>query len=221
VLISEKPRRGPAVSFGWDHDDTGLYDLLAKNSVLFDLRLLTVLEESQLGSYAAVVLPASVELTPWQTEMLRRYKSKGGRIYVLGSEGERASLATVSSPDAVFRDLPGSAASQKEILEKLRSLAPDALSLSVAGAPHVLGNITRLGSKKGLAIHLLNYAPAPVSGVRVRVNLDQEFRPLAGAQPRLVTPDGATGGIGPLRRASSAVEFTLNILDNYAVVVLE
>ncbi len=89
------------------------------------------------------------------------------------------------------------------------------------GAPHVLGNLTRLGSGKALAVHLLNYAPEPVSGVLVRVNLDREFGSLAGAQPRLLTPDSKTGAVVGMRRSRSAVEFTLQTLDTYGVVLLE
>jgi hypothetical protein len=221
VLISEKPRRGEPVGFGWDQDDTGIYDLLAKNSVLFDIRLLSVLDQSQLASYAGVVLPASVALTARDTDMLRRYKDNGGKIFVLGDGKERASLGTIVSDDAVFETLRASEESRREILERVRGLAPGRLLLTVKGAPHVLGNITRLGSGKRLAIHLLNYDPAPVSGVRVRVDLDREFGSLGSVQPRLVTPDSRTAGITAVRRNGSAIEFTLQSLDTYGVAILE
>jgi hypothetical protein len=191
------------VGFGWDQDDTGLYDLLAKNSVLFDIRLLGALDDAQLAAYAGVVLPASVTLTARDTELLRRYKENGGRIYVLGDGGDLSSEI-----------------SRREALEKVRGLAPGRLSLTVQGPPHVLGNLTRLGSGKALAIHLLNYGGAPVSGVQVRVHLDREFASLAGARPRLLTPDADTAGIAA-HRGGQTVEFTLGSLDTYGVVVLE
>ena len=188
---------GAGISFGWDREESGLYDSLAQKSLLFDLRLLPAIEEDQLQAYRAVVVPPSAQLTPAQKQLLERYESRGGKIY---------------SPAAGMP--PG------EIVERIRSLAPDALSLSVEGAPHMLGNVTRLGSGKRLAIHLLNYNPEPVLGVRVRVNLDKEFLPLADGKPRLIAPDAGTRGLTAARRNGSAIEFTVERLDVYGVVLL-
>jgi hypothetical protein len=220
VLMSEKPRRGLDVNFGWDRDNTGLYDLLANHSVLFDIRLLTALDDSQLASYAGVVLPASVTLTARDAEMLLRYKENGGKIYILGSSAF-AAVGAVQSSDAVFDTLLSREDSRREVLEKVRGLAAGRFSLTVAGAPHVLGNLTRLGSGKALAIHLLNYDAAPAAGVRVRVDLDPQFGSLSGDQPRLVTPDAGTSGIANVRRSGSTIEFALDSLDTYGVVVLK
>ena len=206
VLVSER-HRGNVIEFGWDKDETGLYDLLAKNSVLHDIRLINALEEEQLAAYAGVVVPAFVTPTPAEAAMLARFEKNGGKVCAL----ESAVLDALGSREAVRR----------EVLEKVRALAPGRLALTVEGAPHVLGNLTRLGSRKGLAVHLLNYAPEGASGVRVRLNLDREFAGLAGAQPRLLTPDAGTSGVGSVRRSGSVVEFTLKNLDTYGIVVLE
>lgn len=197
VLISER-RGGPVIRFDWDRDDTGLYDLLARNSVLHDIRLITAVDEQQLASYTGVVLPAFVAPTARETAMLERYKAKGGRILVLPSE-----------------------ASPREVLEKVRLLGQGRVWLSVEGAPNVLGNLTRPGGRKALAIHLLHYAPEPASGVRVRVNLGREFVSLANAQPRLLSPDAKTAGITAVRRDGSGIEFVLETLDTYGILLLE
>jgi hypothetical protein len=55
----------------------------------------------------------------------------------------------------------------------------------------------------------------------VRVNLDQEFGSLAGAEPRLLTPDSGTAGLTALQRTNSTFEFSLGTLKTYGVVGLE
>ena len=130
--------------------------------------------------------------------MLARYQEKGGKVLMLEAD-----------------------VSPQEAVKRIRGFVPGSLSLAVAGAPYVLGNVTRLGTRKALAIHLLNYAAEPVSGIRVRVNLDREFASLAGAQPRLLTPDPRTSGIAAVRWNGSAIEFALKSLDTYGIVILE
>ncbi|MEK7404546.1 MAG: hypothetical protein AAB225_05515 [Acidobacteriota bacterium] len=181
---------GGGVSFAWDREDSGLYDLLAKNSVLFDTRLLAALEEDQLKAYRGVVLVPSAEVTPAQREMLERYRARGGKVYTPA------------------QDTPAA-----EILREVRALAPDGPSLAIEGAPHVLGNVTRQG--KRLMVHLLNYASAPASGLRVKLGPSS-----AGAKATLFTPDSQTGGLAT-RAVPGGVEFTLKTLDIYAVVVVE
>jgi hypothetical protein len=197
VLISERSG-GPRIRFDWPTDNTGLYDLLAKNSVLHDIRLITAADEAELASYAGVVVPAFVAPTPEETALLARYRARGGKVL----------------------ELPAGVP-PREILTKVRALAPDGMALAVEGPPHVLGNVTRIGARKALAIHVLNYNPEPVSGVRVHLRLDRDSASLAGAHPRLVTPDAQTAGIADVRRNGSEIEFVIQKLDTYGVVVLE
>jgi hypothetical protein len=172
------------VTFTWDRDDSGLYDLLAKNSILFDIR-----PAREALHYAAVVIPPSAGSIPIP---------HGARVYS-----------------------PRAGAAADEILAGVRALVPEALSVSIEDAPRVLANLTRLGSGKGLALHLLNYAPGAVSAVRVRVHLDREFAPLAKATPRVFTPDRAAQGAVRAHRTNLAIEFSLDKLDVYSVVTLE
>ncbi len=206
VLIFER-RRGNVIQFGWDKDQTGLYDLLAKHSVLHDIRLVDALEEKQLAAYAGVVVPAFLDSSARLTDMLKRFRKNGGKVVTLS--------------EALLESLETNEAARREVLERVRGLAPDRIGLAVEGAPHVLGNVTRLGSRKGIAIHLLNYAPEAASGVRVRVNLDREFASLADTLPRLLTPDSQTEGLAAVRSGVSTVEFQIQNLDTYGVVVIE
>ena len=161
---------------------------LSRHSVLYDIRQPWAVDREQLGSYQALVVPAGVEMTA----ALRDYKDHGGKVYAAAGADDRA-------------------------IAEIRALTPRAPSLSIEGAPYVLGNVTRLGSGKGLAVHLLNYAPEGVSAVRVRVNLGEKFGSMS-SNPRVFTPDGP-GAVTNVKRTGSAVEFTLDRLDIYSVVV--
>ncbi|HSB15199.1 MAG TPA: hypothetical protein VLE22_12130 [Bryobacteraceae bacterium] len=206
VLISERRRRN-VIQFGWDKDETGLYDLLASNSVLHDIRLVDALEGKQLAAYAGVVVPPFVESSARLTDVLKRFRTNGGKVVTLS--------------ETLIESLETNESARREVLEKVRGLAPARIGLAVEGVPHVLGNITRLGSRRALAVHLLNYAPEAASGVRVRVNLGREFALLAGAQPRLLTPDLQTEGLVTARSGASTVEFQIQNLDTYGVIVIE
>jgi hypothetical protein len=177
---------GPAAqtSFTWDRGDTGLYDLLAKSSVPFDIRPL-----KEALQYPAVVIPSS---------------SGVGAV-----------------PPGTHGYAPAAGAAPEDILARVRALAPDALSVAVEGAPNVVANVMRLGSGKGLAIHVLNYHPSPASQVLVRVRPGREWSELAGATPRLFTPDSEAGTAVRGRRANAGLELTVSNLDVYAVITLE
>lgn len=205
VLISER-RRGNVIQFGWDKDQTGLYDLLAEHSVLHDIRLVDALEEKQLAAYAGVVVPAFLDSSARLTDMLKRFRKNGGKVVTLS--------------EALLDSLETNEAVRREVLGEVRGLAPDRIGLAVEGAPHVLGNVTRLGSRHGLAVHLLNYAPEAASGVRVQVHLGREFASLAGPRPRLLTPDSQTAGLATALSGASTVELQIQSLETYGVVVI-
>ena len=190
AVLTQERRPGNVIGFGWDRDDNGLYDALARASVLHDILLAGHFDDRKLERYAAIVVPPFV--TP-DAAMLARYQTAGGRVYQ-----------------------PAAGVNLNEYLERVRALAPGGPAVQVEGAGHVLANVTRLGTRKALAVHLLNYAPETAVRVHVRLAPGTEFASLAGARPRLFTPDRATAGL-----AGSGREFTLDSLETYAVVILE
>jgi hypothetical protein len=189
VLTAER-RPGNVIGFGWDRDDSGLYDALARDSVLYDVLLAGHFDEARLKRYAGIVAPPFV--TP-DAAVLDRYRASGGKVYA-----------------------PPAGVGAAEYVAEVRKLAAGGVEIRVDGAPHVLANVTRLGSRKALAVHLLNYAPEPAARVRVRLSPGREFASLAGARPRLVTPDEGAAGV-----TGSARDFTLKSLDTYAVLIVE
>lgn len=171
------------VTFTWDREDSGLYDLLAKNSILFDIR-----PASEAVRYPAVIVPPSA--------------------------------GSIAIPPGVRAYAPAAGTPPEEVLARVRALLPDSLSVAVEGAPYVAANLTRLGSGRGLALHLLNYAPQPAVNFKVRVHLDREFEPLSKEDLRVASPDGSPRSMRVLRRGPD-LEITLDAVDVYSVLILE
>lgn len=190
VLLSPKLRRKSLITFGWEREDSGLFDALSKASILYKILLVSELKEKDLDSCAGVVVPDFVEVPPTVERMLERYKQHGGKV------------CEASGPDDVA---------------KVRALAPDAVSVSVEGAPHLIANITRRGGNGRLLVHLLNYDFSPATSVRVRVHMGKE----PGGQVRLITPDAQTKGLTTVRRTQSTVEVVLDSLETYGVLAID
>ncbi len=185
VVLPNEP-----IGFGWERDDSGIFDALARSSVLYDLRPASRLDSQQLHSYRAVVIQAGTPVNG----LLREYRNGGGKVYTAARADERT-------------------------IHEIRALLDGGPSLTIDGASHVLGNLTALGSEKGLAVHLLNYAAAPVSRVRVSIDLGRQYSGLRG-KPVLFTPD-RSGAVTEVRRTGTVVDFLVDWLDIYSVVVLK
>lgn len=196
-------------AFLGDKQDAELFALLIRNSVLFDIRLPVAIGLDELMAYkAAILLPPPSVQTRWssismtadrisaQKTMLEQYGKLGGQLY---------------APDWGVRP--------QDMLARLRTQAPEAFCLSISGATNVLGTITKVHSQKDLAIHLLNYNPQPVTGLRVRLRLDGDLKRFRTAKVRLITPDADTEGLEI--EGTDALDLHLNTLNIYAVVVLE
>jgi hypothetical protein len=191
VLLSAKVNGNAPVSFGWERENSGLYDLLAKKSVQYDIRLADVLDEAQLKQYRGVVVPDFVVLGTAQEQMLEKFRSGGGRVYRVPK-----------------------GASEADVLKQVRALAPDGPWIEVEGAPYVTGHLVKSGEGR-LALHLLNYAPEAASRLRIRVS------GVKTGGGKLLTPDSGTHGLGTFRSIAPGVEFTLDALDTYAVVRID
>ena len=128
---------------------------------------------------------------------------KSSRLGFSWNEDASGQLDALSKSSALYRVTlsPGDT-----LMIRDRDAAP---SVAIQGADHVIANVTRVGGK--LVIHLLNYGQKAASGIRVRLKLDNES---AGA-PRMFTPDAATRGL-----TGQDLEFKLDTLDTYAVIVL-
>jgi hypothetical protein len=132
-----------------------------------------------------------------------------------------ASAGPVGVPPGARVYAPSAATPPEEVLSRVRSLVPDALAIAVEGAPGVFANVMRLGTGKGLAIHVLNYNSVPVPKAVLRLRPGREFGSLISAKPRLFTPDTEAGTAVQARRAGAEIELAINSLDVYAVVTLE
>ena len=176
--------------FSWDKGDSGLYDLLAKKSVQYHIRLLGAVTEEELRQYRVLVLPASTAPDSSDEAMLARLKGRGVKI-----------LAADSVP-------------LDQIPAKLRELSGDGPWVEIEGAPRVIGLLSTVTGGPRLVLHLLNYDQQPVANVRVRVKLGEER-----GQPMLVASGSSQPGRLKIARDGAGIEFTLPALDTYAAVV--
>jgi hypothetical protein len=182
---------GTGMSFDWREEKNDLYDVLAKKSVLFNLKLAGRVHEADLAKYKTVVIPKGV---PWPDD-LRNYKERGGHVDVVDGAPEGTIGAMLKEP-------------------------PACASLSVVSDRNVLGNITRIDAGKAFAIHILNYAAAPAADVRIGVELGPDCENLIQGALQVFSPDAATSKQTALHRSGHRLSFDLPKVDTYAVAVL-
>lgn len=182
---------GSDMSFAWPKETSGLYDLLAKRSVLFDIRLANKLNDSLLQCYQAVIVPAKLQSLP----VLAPHRAAGGKIYAFDRVDDKS-------------------------ITELLSIALQATSLALQPNSHILANVTRSQDGRELIVHILNYAATSVNGVRVNLNLGSQFRDLLSGKADLFSPDRKDPWTATLHRPGSSIAFTVDKLDTYTVAVL-
>jgi len=195
-------------------------DVLAKKNVLFDLRVAGQLSKADLTSHSGVLVSSWESLNADEKEMVREFAAAGGKLYAIGLEADSAKLNVQVSSPAILRNLAANPEAQKEIIAKIRALASGTTQVDI-GTDHVLANVTSLEQDKKLVIHVLNYAPAPATEVRVRLNLGQKYEALVGRMPILLTPDPDTPELQAIKWTRSTLELTLPRVDTSAMIVLQ
>jgi hypothetical protein len=195
------------VGFYWKSDPTGFFDLLSKNSVLYDIRSEDVLTAGDLTGHTATVVPFWNSLSSEHQAMIEQYRKDGGSVYRMDAKYDPAAAALTS-------------AQQDEVLKNIATAGAGSTTVKTDEGRHVLANVTTLDGG-GLAIHLLNYNPDPVSDVRVELRLGKRFEKLAGATPEILSPDQDSARIAHVKWRNGALEARLPHLDTYAVLVLK
>jgi hypothetical protein len=100
--------------------------------------------------------------------------------------------------------------------------APEATTIEVSGAPHVLANVTSADQGKTVVIHLLNYSPQPAHHVCFSLHLSRRFDGLIGKTPTLASPDSQTAAsLTNVMWKDATLEATLPALRTYAMVSIQ
>ncbi|MCX6623161.1 MAG: hypothetical protein NTY38_19270 [Acidobacteria bacterium] len=129
VLLPGDTGGAGGIRFAWDREESGLFDLLARGSVQYDIRLTTQLSDELLAQYGGVVIPDVAMLTPEQKVTLWRYKHRGGELHI---------VQEMATP--------------QETVDVIRAMARGRMTLEVEGPAGVLGQLTRLGDGQRMAI---------------------------------------------------------------------
>lgn len=182
---------GTGMGFDWRQEKNDLYDVLAKRSVLFNLKLAGRVKETELAKYRTVVIPKG---DPWP-EALKRYQQSGGTVDVV----DRASNETI---DAMLKQPPVCA------------------SLLIDPGHNILGNITRIDGGKALAIHILNYSAPPAADVQIEVKLGPECRDAIKGRLELFSPEGNMSRKEIFQMSGQRLSFVVPKIDTYVVAVL-
>lgn len=210
------------IGFDWtESSTTPFFDALSKHSVLYSVAPARDLTEKKVESYSGVVIPFFSALTSDQKQLVRNYQAGGGKVYAFARASDLDGFKCEVSSPALLDRLIDDAAAQREILDKLASLAPEATRITVSGAPHVLANVTTADQRKTIVIHLLNYSPQSVHHVHFSLHLGGPFGALIGKQPTLASPDLQTSrSLKSVRWTGATMEASLPTLRTYAVVLL-
>jgi hypothetical protein len=206
--------------FGWDGTVPRL-DFLAKNSVLCDFKLAGHVTKEDFAAYQGVIVPAYTSLSPEHKEMIHDYQEHGGKVFVFAETPRATGLNAEILPVSENRSAKGKT-TDAQILAEIISLAPAMTHVELEGTPnHVLANVTSVQDGGGLVVHLLNYGPSPVAGLKLKLVLGKEFQKFAGRKPTLFSPDTTSSAFQKLQWRGSTLEVTLPSIDTYSVVVLQ
>jgi hypothetical protein len=205
--------------FGWAGSVTQL-DFLATNSVLCDFKLAGRVTQKDLAAYQGVIVPAYTSLSAEQKEMIRVYQEGGGKVFVFAEASGAAGLNAQILPVPEKSPANGHT-SEAQVLAEIVSLAPAATRVELGTPNHVLANVTSVQDGGKLVVHLLNYDPFPVAGLKLKLVLGKDFQRLAGHKPALVSPDATGSAFQKVQWTGSTLEATLPSIDSYSVVVLQ
>jgi hypothetical protein len=211
------------IGFDWtESSTTPFFDILSKHSVLYSAAPAGQLTEQRLKSHSGVVIPFFSALSSEQKQLIRSYQRLGGKVYAFARSSDLDGLKCEVSSPALLDHLTGNAQAGREILDKLASLAPEATTIAVSGAPHVLANITSAEQGKAIVIHLLNYSLQPAHDVHFSLHLSRRFDGLIGKAPTVASPDiGTPTALRNVEWKNTTLEATLPALRTYLVVSIQ
>ncbi len=214
VLLPDDLKAG----FSWDKDP--LTDLLGRSSVLYDIKLAKSVTGSELKAYQGVIVPSYDSMSAAEKEMIGDYAAAGGRVYAFGTSANlRGPNTEVSAPE-VEQNLESDRAAREDVQTKIAALTSKSTHLELNTHAHVLANATSLRNGTGLALHILNYGPAPAKDIQVRLSLGQEFKGLVGGRLTLFSPDANTAPLEGVRWKGDTVEVSLPSVDIYSVIAI-
>ena len=192
-----------------------LYNALGEMNFMYNVVLVSRLDEQSLAGYKAVVLPDVTLFDEAQVRMLEKYRQAGGQILAVGSAENLRKLATVTLPASLLEDIQKQPARDefKQALIKV-SGGPQ---VTVQNADYAISNLVKKTSSERVIAHLVNYSKA-AENVNVRLDLAGVVRKVDPKSIRLFSPDDVSKELKDVVVNGTAVSFTIPKLDIYDVV---
>jgi len=209
----------PAVipSFEMSLQRAPLYNALAELNFMYDVVLLSRLNDNSLAGYKAIVIPD----VPWtdenQLRVIERYRKAGGQVLTVGSSEELRKIASATLPDSLCQDIQKQPV-RDDFRRELLKLSGDPL-VTVQGAGFVIANLVRKQGTQRVIAHFVNYGQA-ADNVNVRLNLAGVVKQVDPKSIRLLSPDNVPRQLQDVSVNEATVTFTMPRIDVYDVVVV-
>jgi hypothetical protein len=194
-----------------------LYNTLAENNIMFEVILLPRLSLELISHYRALLIPNIPWIENEQLEILKIFKSRGGKIYTIGSDKSLQDLADIVSHPSIFLALE-QGQGKKEFLDNIKKVEGDPI-VSLSGVQYVATNTVRKVGTDRIILHLVNY-DKQVHNVQVLINLDGIVPALITPTVQMFSPDQVARDVKNLSVKGNQVNFTIPDLDVYDVITI-
>jgi hypothetical protein len=194
-----------------------LYNALAELNFMYDVVLLSRLNDSSLAGYKALVIPD----VPWtdenQLRVIQKYKQAGGQVLTVGSSEELRKIASAVLPASLCNDIQKQPV-REEFKRELLKISGEPL-VAIQNAGYVIANLVRKQGSEKVFAHFVNYGPAAES-VNVRLNLAGVVQRINPKNLRLLSPDNVAKELKDVSVNGAAVTFTIPKIEVYDVVAI-
>jgi hypothetical protein len=184
---------------------------------MYDVVLLSRLDDSSLSGYKAIVIPD----VPWtdenQLRVIERYRKAGGQVLTVGSSEQLRKIASATLPDSFCQDIQKQPV-RDDFRRELLKLSGDPL-VTVQNAGFVIANLVRKQGTRRVIAHFVNYGQA-ADNVTVRLNLAGVVKQVDPKSIRLLSPDNVPRQLQDVSVNEAKVTFTMPRIDVYDVVVV-
>lgn len=194
-----------------------LYDALVEMNFMYDVVLLSRLNEGSLTGYKAIVIPDMPWMEEEQLRVIQKYKQSGGKVLTVGSSEELQKTASTLMPASLVEEIQKQPV-RDEFKRMLVHLSGEPM-ITVQNAGYVIANLTRKKGSNQLAVHFINYGPA-VESVNIKLNLTGVLRQINSRSLRLLSPDDVVRKLKNVSVKGNVVTFTIPKIDVYDVVTI-
>ncbi len=207
------------IPFDWGQENGQVFDLLARESIQYDVLLLSRLSARDLAKYPTVLLPGIDSLPGPSLTLLQKYQREGGKIYAIGGAPAGRELADVQSSTKVLLGAGQDPEANREIKEKL-GLLLGRRTVELGDSGNVLALLSRIGGTNRLVIHFLNYGDSVQRDVPVKLDLSFLDGSFNSASFKTHSPDTGGQDIRLVKADGKRLQLVLPAIETYLVTTV-